>query len=235
VVCADYFVACWIWVDEGPDKAEARDVTLALVLLITLVVGALLWRFGGLSSNARMIAFAGLALGVSGYALQGSPGLPGQPVAPPAVPIPAEGGGDAHSTPRNGLDQMLRAEVFMRAGQTDRGMEVIRTALAKDPNDASVWTGLATVLMSQSNGVLSPAADYSFRKAAVLDPNNMALQYFYGSALATNGRPAEAKEQWLPLLRRLPKGDTRREQLVSLIAESGVLTPDEIKAASTTK
>ncbi len=208
---------------------------MTLVLVLVCVVAAALWRFGGLSSGARMIAFAGLALGVAGYALQGRPGQAGHPVDVPTVPIPAALRDETPASPSNGLDQMLRAEVFIRAGQTDVGMEIIRTALAKNPNDTNLWTGLATVLISQSNGVLSPAAEFSFRKAAAIDPNNLALQYFYGSALAANGRPAEARAQWMPLLGRLPKGDPRRDQLVALISDSGVLTPDEIETPAPAK
>lgn len=210
-------------------------MTLALVLLITGGIAAALWRFGGLSSGGRTIAFAGLALGIAGYALQGQPSLGGRPVETPAVVLPAELNSDAQSTSGNGLDEMLRAEAFLRAGQTERGMTIIKSMLAKNPNDPNLWTGLGTVLVSQSNGVLSPAADYSFRKASRIDPNSMALQYFYGTALATNGRAAEAREQWLPLLRRLPKGNAQRDQLIGLIAESGVLTQDEINAAITGK
>jgi cytochrome c-type biogenesis protein CcmH len=214
---------------------EARGVTLPIILLITGGLAFTLWRFCGLSSGARTIALAGLALGVAGYALQGQPSLAGHPVDTPTVPIPAELKNDAHSVPPNSLDHMLRAETFLRAGQTERGMAIIKTLLAKNPDDPNLWVGLATVLVAQSKGILSPAADHSFRKASTIDPNNMALQYFYGTALATNGRNAEAREQWLPLLRRLPKGNPQREQLIGLITQSGVLTPAEINAAVSAK
>src|SRR3546814_9899717 len=58
--------------------------------------------------------------------------------------------------------------------------------------------------MVHGNGILSPAAEFSFRKAIRLAPEQPAPAYFYGLALAQSGQLQQAEKIWGDLLARAP-------------------------------
>ena len=60
-------------------------IWLWILLAAALTVGGILW-FGKLPAASRPLAGAAVMLGLAGYALQGSPSLPGKPVI--AAPEP---------------------------------------------------------------------------------------------------------------------------------------------------
>src|SRR3546814_4125023 len=92
---------------------------------------------------------------------------------------------------------------------------VLRVGLRQYPKDANLWLGLGNALMVHGNGILSPAAEFSFRKAIRLAPEQPAPAYFYGLALAQSGQLQQAEKIWGDLLARAPADAQWRPELRS--------------------
>ena len=176
-----------------------------LILLIALSVGAL-WvmrvRGGLLTAGA-----AALLLGASGYALQGSPNLPGAPAA---------GGEDrdifpltdarhaffGHFTP---AESWLRiSEALARDGKSEDAVNILQNAVRRYPGDPQLWIGLGNALVDHARG-LTPPAELAYRRAAELVPGHPAAPFFYGLALARSGDREGALAAWTGILKTAPK------------------------------
>lgn len=200
---------------------------IALLAMALILIGAL-WRYARLEKGPLQFLLAAVLIAGAGYAWQGRPGLEGAPrsaaaatVGPPnpfaAVRRDMLGGFDA-------ADRWLTiAESYQRRGDTRSGAAVIRSALRAHPRNAALWTGYGNALMLHGGGTITPAADLAFRRAARLAPKHPAPRLFYGMALLTGGRFAEAERVWRQALSLAPPDARYRpglEQQLAMIAEA---------------
>lgn len=208
-----------------------------VILLLAMLTVAGLWRFIGRDAGAVQFVAAALLLALAGYAWQGSPGMAGAPKPPP---VKQEGLADtsfAELRPdlmgrfNNAATWLNVAESYQRSGDTQGGVDIIRSALRQSPNNADLWVGLGNALVLHSDGLMSPAAELAFSKASQIAPDHPGPRFFYGLALAQGGRYDEAERTWRALLASAPAGATWRsaieEQLQNLAAAraSGQLGP----------
>jgi cytochrome c-type biogenesis protein CcmH len=153
---------------------------------------------------------AALLLGVAGYALQASPGVPAAPTLPreqvsgdPAASVMARS-----RVTRSGIPPTDRwvviADALTRRGQFADAAEVLRGSVEKDPKNAEAWLAMANALVAHADGTLTPAALYAFRRASAAAPEHPGPPYFLGLALAQSGRFEEARALWLRLLAATP-------------------------------
>ena len=177
------------------------------VILLFLVCAtlALLWllrvRGGLLTASA-----AALLLGAVGYAVQGSPDLPG---------VPAQAG-DAHDifpltdarhaffgyfTPAETWLRM--SEALARDGKSEDAVGILENAVKRYPGDPQLWIGLGNALVDHARG-LTPPAEFAFKRAAALSPGHPAAPFFYGLALARSGDTQGAVTLWKRILSRAP-------------------------------
>ncbi len=84
-------------------------------------------------------------------------------------------------------------------------MAVLRDLLALDPDNSAFWSALADFEFRRDNVV---AAEHAARKALALDPEDRWALYIMGMAALREGRPEEARDNALGILRRRPK-DTK--------------------------
>lgn len=178
---------------------------LILLLLIVISLG-LLWllrlRGGLLTASA-----AALLLGAAGYAVQGSPDLPG---------APAEAG-DAHDifpltearhaffgyfTPAEPWLRM--SEALARDGQSEDAVGILENAVKRYPGDPQLWIGLGNALVDHARGV-TPPAELAYKRAEQIAPGHPAAPFFYGLALARSGDPQAAVAIWKRILKTAPK------------------------------
>jgi cytochrome c-type biogenesis protein CcmH len=206
-------------------------MTWVLILLIAVVVWGVMAFVLKLPRSGWEIAGAALLFGISGYALQGHPGQPGAPQAP------VENAKLADATLLKQRQQMgagfgqgqswlVLADALTRQGQFGAAADVLRNALAKSPRDADLWVALGNALVGHTDGVITPAAQFAFRKAANIAPDHPGPPFFMGLALAQAGRLAEARAMWAELLARSPADapyrtdlQERLSRLDSMIAE----------------
>ncbi|NML11681.1 cytochrome C biosynthesis protein [Sphingobium sp. AR-3-1] len=191
---------------------------LAAVGFIALLV------IGRIPRSTREISAAALLLGLAGYAWQGNPGVAGAPRAS------RESAGDKFdeklAEQRRGLAErygpagqwLMMSDGLGRQGKTREAANVLLSGLRATPNDPNLWLGLGNALVAHADGVVSPGADFAYRRALTLDPEGPAPRYFYGLALARNGQLHAARDLWAPLAASAPTGSKVKAELEANIA-----------------
>ena len=198
---------------------------LTLLLLMAGSLG-LLWvlrvRRGLFTASA-----AALLLGASGYALQGSPGVP-------AAPAASGEGHDVfsltdarhaffgHFAPAESWLRM--SEALERDGQSEDAVGILQNAVKRYPGDPQLWIGLGNALVDHARG-LTPPAELAYQRAAEMAPGHPGALFFYGLAMARSGERRDALVIWQQILKTAPK-DAEWRSLVergvaSLSAPSG--------------
>lgn len=180
----------------------------ALITLLALSVFLALWRFAGFNRVTLQLLASALLVGIAGYAVQGRPLLSGKPVPPP---LGQEQSSSAFLEVRSGLpgyntgaSWLTIAEAYENSGDKLDAVRSIRARLRAHPDDAELWAGLGAVLVMHADGLITPAAELSFRRAARLEPNHPGPKFFYGLSLAQAGKPEEAERIWTNLLASAP-------------------------------
>lgn len=211
------------------------------VLLILLALGVFLVLALVLKLPRAGWELAGTALlaGIAGYALQGHPGLEG---APKDAVENAKAADEAMLKARQemgegfgpGQSWMVLADGLSRNGQYGAAATVLGKAVKENPQDADLWLALGNALVGHSDGMITPAAQFAFQKAADISPEHPGPPFFFGLALAQSGRLAEARAIWQQLLERTPPDAPWREPLTGEIARIDAMlgAPAEDAAAA---
>jgi len=206
-------------------------MTWVLIILIAAAVFGVMAFLLKLPRSGWEITGAALLFGISGYALQGHPGQAGAPQAPVenaklADQTLIKQRQEMGAAFGQGQTWLVLADALTRQGQYGAASDVLRNALAKSPKDADLWVALGNALVGHTEGVITPAAQFAFQKAANIAPDHPGPPFFMGLALAQTGRLAEARTLWAELLARSSADapyradlQARLERLDSLIAE----------------
>lgn len=214
-------------------------MALYIIIFIGLAATAFLWKVGRLSSGALSAAGAGLALGLIGYAVQGSPALPSAEVVakaePKAQPVGTAARDELIGKFGAEADTLAQADAYFRIDRPDLAARVIRLSLEKNPKSPALWTGLGNAMVGHGRGLLSPAAEYSYKKALRLSPDYPGALYFYALALAQNDRLDDAKPVFRRLVLSLPMEAPMRKQLLADLIASGLLTAEDANASARSK
>lgn len=195
-----------------------------IFVVLALATGGVLWRFGRMPKGTLELLGAALFLAVAGYAWQGSPGMPGKPTPPPAdarVPdsefalertkLLGQFGGDA--------DILGAADAFHRQGLNLYAIGLIKGALERHPKSADLWVGLGNAMVIHGSGMMSPAAQLAFERAAQIAPDHPGPPFFMGLAYAQAGQLDRAEQIWRGLLDRSPKDAPWRADVEQRLAE----------------
>lgn len=211
-----------------------------IAVLAVLSFAALAWLFKAPRKGWEAIG-AALMLGIAGYALQGSPAQPGAPKEP--APQTREGAAAivkarqelARDGGANPSSWVMISDALARNGQYSDAAGVVLGAIEKEPKNADAWLALGNYLMGHTEGVLSPAALYAYRRAAEVDPQHPGPGFFMGLALAQNGRLAEGRALWADLLARAPKDAPWRADLAERLErlDAFISAQDQPAAAAT--
>ncbi len=195
---------------------------LVVLLVAALIMGGMIW-LGKLPRKAWELSAAGLFLGIAGYAWQGQPSLAGSPKAPVeklgmfdedlAKQRDEMGGnfGDARAW-------LVLADSQSRQGKFATAATALSRGLETFPEDPDLWVALGNALVGHSNGLLTPASQFAYQKAATLAPDHPAPPFFLGLALATSGQVQQARTIWAELLERSPPEAEWRDDLTQRLA-----------------
>src|SRR3546814_17613539 len=101
-------------------------------------------------------------LGIAGYALQGSPALPGHPVAKEGAP---ESFGEALTDTRQGMADrfgpaaqwLAMSDGFARTGKTALAAQTLAKGLESNPDIVDMWVALGTPPVAHCGVIWSPA------------------------------------------------------------------------------
>ena len=207
---------------------------LLIVLIAVAMFAALVWLLK-LPRNGWEWAGAALLLGISGYALQGSPSQPGAPKPPVENPGTADAALIAQrqamgSAFGSGQSWLIVADGLSRQGQYGAAAQVLRSAVHQNPKDADLWVALGNALVGHGDGFISPAAQFAFQRAATISPTHPGPPFFMGLALAQSGRLAEARVIWVRLLEQAPKEASYRADLESRLARLDAMIGEQAGA-----
>lgn len=200
----------------------------AILLILALAAAIGLWPFFRGDKGALQFLAAAILLAFAGYSLQGRPDLEGSPKPPPERKAVKE---SEFASSREALlgrfDRawywLTVAEARQRRGDTKAGVDVIRSGLREDPDDANLWVGLGNALVLHGDGMIAPAAQLAFDRAAGLAPDHPGPPFFYGLALAQAGQVEEAERIWRDLIAKTPKDASYRpviEERLEMIDEA---------------
>ncbi|ASK88033.1 tetratricopeptide repeat protein [Sphingorhabdus sp. SMR4y] len=195
---------------------------IILFLLVLICAGALI-ILGKLSRTTFEITAAALLLGVAGYAWQGNPGMAGVSVEPAEKPnsfdedsIDARNElGERFGTAREWL---VFSDSLNRAGKHGAAANYLRNGVKEHPEDPDLWVGLGNALVVHADGVITPAAQFAFQKAADLSPEHPGPPFFLGLAYAQSGKIDQARAIWTELLERSSEDAPWRADLESRLA-----------------
>lgn len=202
----------------------------ALAFVVLLLIGRI-------PRSTREISAAALLLGLAGYAWQGHPGLAG---APRIVKDRADAPFDEKlAEQRRGMAErygpagqwLVMSDGLGRQGKTKEAANVLLSGLRQTPDDANLWLGLGNALVAHAGGVVSPGADFAFRRALALDPEGPAPRYFYGLALARGGQLQAARDLWAPLAASAPAGSPVKAEMDANIARIDAMLAGDNAAA----
>jgi cytochrome c-type biogenesis protein CcmH len=177
---------------------------LPLIVMVVTVTG-FLWLLG---VRGAMLQLAGTALllGAAGYAVQGQPGLAGSPrsVEQRAPPIPLTKLRHAFFGTFGPTEHWLViSESYASRGQTEEAAKALSAAVREHPGDPVLWVGLGNALTDHA-GMLTPASQLAFSRAAELAPGHPAPPFFLGLALVRSGDPKDGVALWEKVLSDAP-------------------------------
>jgi cytochrome c-type biogenesis protein CcmH len=203
-------------------------MTWALIIGLAVVAFAFMAFAFRLPKTGWATAGAALALGLAGYAAQGSPTLPGAPKdAAPRVP----GEGDNLVEMRRALfpqDQarqnaLVTADAMARHDQYTDAASFLLGAVRDNPRDAESWLALGNVLVAQADGAMTPAAQFAYRRAEAAAPNSPGVPFFVGVAELNQGHFTDTRGLWLEAAKRAPEGSEARKVIEDRIGRLDAL------------
>ena len=177
------------------------------VVLLVLVAAALgLLRLFGLKGPLLTLGAAALMFGAAGYAMQGRPGLAGSAARASAETrhLPLAKARHAMLGQFTASERwLIIADSYASRGKTEEAVGLVQSGLRAHPDDYVLWVGLGNALVDHA-GVMTPAADLAFARAAKVAPWSPAPRFFRGLALLRSGQRDEALRQWRSLLASAP-------------------------------
>ncbi len=191
------------------------------VLFVALALFGL-WRLAALPRAALQLAAAAMAIAVIGYAWQGSPNVPSAPAALLAeAPLVDTSSIKAHPLKAAFTREEMAlnaADALVRAHNSAGAVSLLQDELKGSERNPDLWVGLGNALVAHADGVMSPAAEFAFNRAAVIAPLHPGPALFRGLAAAQVGRFDEARAQWQALLARTPADAPWRKDLEAKLA-----------------
>lgn len=200
----------------------------AIMIAVLLLTLAALWRWGGGTRQDVEFGGAALLLALVGYIFMGSPGQAGSPTEPRGAKAAGMSPQDVRKMEANQFSSegnlLMLTDALIRAGATRQAVDMFKDATDKDPKNAEIWVGMGNALIVHGGGMVNPAAEFAFQKAAEISPNHPGPPFFMGLALAQSGKLEEAGEVWRALLARAPAGAPWTEDLKGRLAEIDQMT-----------
>ena len=190
---------------------------------LAVVVTAGLLVIGKLPRISYELVGAALLLGIAGYAWQGNPSMAGvsltkaedpeeydETIAKKREEISGKFGG--------AQQWLVLSDALNRAGNNKDAANYMRRGVQEYPNNPDMWVGLGNKLVVHAEGIITPAAQFAFQRAAEISPEHPAPPFFFGLALAQSGRMEQAVTIWQELLDRSPKEAPWRADLETRLA-----------------
>ena len=203
-------------------------------MIWVLVIGLAVVAFAFIAFAFRLpraawtTAAAALAVGLTGYAAQGTPNLPGAPTSA-APKVPGEGANLVEM--RRALlgedsarqSALVTADGFTRNDQYADAAGFLLNAVRDNPQDGEAWLALGNVLVAQAEGTMTPAAQLAYRHAEEAAPDSPGVPFFIGVAELNQGRFTDTRSLWVQAAQRAPDGSDARKAITDRISRLDAL------------
>jgi cytochrome c-type biogenesis protein CcmH len=120
---------------------------------------------------------------------------------------------------------LIFSDSLNRAGKHGAAANYLRNGVREHPDDPDLWVGLGNALVVHAGGVITPAAQFAFQKAADLSPEHPGPPFFLGLAYAQSGKIDQARAIWTELLARSSEDAPWRADLESRLATMEQIQP----------
>ncbi|WP_432200707.1 tetratricopeptide repeat protein [Erythrobacter sp. W53] len=169
-----------------------------------------------------------LLFGLTGYALQGSPGQSASPKAPSEEraqtgELLIEARREFFNPDRQPSRFVVTSDAFARRGEFEDAAKFLQNALEDNPNDGEAWVALGNALVEHTGGQLTAPAMFAYARAEEVLPGNPAPGYFVGLGFLRMGQPGRARATWAQLLGTVPEDAPWRETLEIRLARLDAL------------
>jgi cytochrome c-type biogenesis protein CcmH len=163
------------------------------------------------------------------YAAIGSPDLPSQPLAARLEKNPADATVDeliaraeAHlaANPEDGRGWDVLAPIYARLGRYAEAVTAYRNAIRLDGDTAVRESGLGEAIAGAAGGMITDDAQAAFSRALELEPGQPKASFFLASALAQEGKIAEALSAWQAMMIVLPADSPWRSAVGQAVQEA---------------
>jgi cytochrome c-type biogenesis protein CcmH len=206
-----------------------------LVIGLALVAFAAMVLAFRLPRAAWTTALAALALGLAGYAAQGSPNLPGAPrTAAPLVP--GEGANLVELRRAVLPDEewsnhkaLITADGMTRRDRYADAATFLLGATRSNPRDGEAWLAMGNNLVAAADGAMSPAAQLAFRRAEAAAPQSPGVPFFIGVIQLQAGNFVDARGLWEQAAQRAPEGSEARKTIQDRIARLDAIMQQMMK------
>jgi cytochrome c-type biogenesis protein CcmH len=210
-------------------------VIWALVIALAIAAFAAMVLPFRLPRAAWTTALAALALGLAGYAAQGSPNLPGAPKV--AAPLVAGEGANLVELRRAVLPDeqwshqnvIITADAMTRRDHYADAATFLLRAVRDDPDDGEAWLALANNLVAQADGTMTPAAQAAYRRAEAAAPKSPGVPFFVGVYQLESGNFLDARGLWAEAAQRAPEGSEARKTIEGRIARLDAVMQQMLK------
>lgn len=163
------------------------------------------------------------------YAATGSPDLPSQPLQERLAKNPADSSveelvarAEAHlaANPADGRGWEVLAPIYLRTGRFADAVNAYRSAIRIEGATAAREAGLGEAIAAAAGGLVSAEARAAFERALALEPDHPKAKFYVATALAQEGRFAEAVSEWNGLLANLPADSPWRPAVQQAMGEA---------------
>lgn len=209
---------------------------VAVIGLALLAFAAMVLLFR-LPRAAWTTALAALAVGLAGYAAQGSPTLPGAPKsAAPAIP----GEGESLVAMRRAVlpenqwshhNAVITSDALARHDEYADAATMLLGAVRDNPKDGEAWLALGNLLVAQAGGAMTPAAQLAYRRAEAAAPDSPGVPFFVGVAQLGAGRFVDTRRLWIEAAARAPADSDARKTIEARIARLDAVVQQMYAAA----
>ena len=166
-----------------------------------------------------------------GYVLIGSPGMPDLPVeargnsknAVQEIAVLLQKAEEhLKAEPNDAKGWSVIAPIYLRLGRYDDAINAFGNAIRNSAPSLRLQIGLGEALAAANNGVINDAALAAFSKAAEIDPANPEPKALMATALAQQGKLAEAKAAFEKILADAPKDAPWRPNIEAALRDVDV-------------
>lgn len=188
-------------------------------------------------SEGRTVRFAGLAavlavplIGWGVYAAIGSPDFADQPLSARLAKNPNESTveeliarAERHlaQNPGDAKGWDVLGPVYMRQDRFSDAATAFANAIRLDGSTAAREAGLGEALAAASGGIVTAQAKAAFERALAAEPGFAKARFYLATALAQEGRLAEAADEWRSLQATLAADSPWRGAVEEALAEAG--------------